>query len=178
MQRKLTAANVHESIDMREYPKLDAVLHSGRPVIVLTALRSLRERTGHRMLAKKGDTRRMTELLDAGGTLCTLGDQDAGSRGLYVDFFGQPASTHKAIARLAQRSGAIIAVVGMQRTGGLFEFTFRIMDLIEATEYDEHPDAIFAITLTVFLVSSALEASAARRKCFVPRRMRGEPRTK
>jgi len=43
----------------------------------------------------------MQSVLDRKGVLLTLGDQDAGQRGLFVDFFGRPASTHKAIAVFA-----------------------------------------------------------------------------
>ena len=43
----------------------------------------------------------MQQILARGGVLATLADQDAGPRGLFVDFFGRPASTHKAIALLA-----------------------------------------------------------------------------
>src|SRR6266404_444301 len=64
-------------------------------------LRSFREKTGQKILAKKGDFDQMQALLDRGGVIATLADQDAGQRGLFVDFFGRPASTHKAIALMA-----------------------------------------------------------------------------
>ncbi len=109
-------------------------------------LRSNRELTGHKVLAKAGDIRRMNEVLANNETLCTLGDQDAGVNGMFVDFFGRPASTHKAIARLAQRTGAVIAVVGFQKTGGLLEYKIRLMDLIRPEDFENHADATFAIT--------------------------------
>src|SRR5207247_4659754 len=65
---------------------------------------------------------------------------------LFVNFFGRPASTHKAIARLAERTGAIITVVGMQKTGGLLEYTIRVMDVIRPEEYAGRSDATLAIT--------------------------------
>ena len=64
-------------------------------------LRRFRETTGQKILAKKGDFDQMESILAHGGVIATLGDQDAGQRGLFVDFFGRPASTHKAIALLA-----------------------------------------------------------------------------
>src|SRR6266568_5330668 len=60
-----------------------------------------REKTGQRVLAKKGDYDQISDLLRNGGVLATVADQDAGQRGLFVDFFGRPASTHKAIALMA-----------------------------------------------------------------------------
>src|SRR5258706_16456245 len=50
-------------------------------------LRSFRERTGQKLLAKQGDFANIEALLKSGGILATLADQDAGPRGLFVDFF-------------------------------------------------------------------------------------------
>ncbi|MFK7822354.1 MAG: lysophospholipid acyltransferase family protein [Planctomycetaceae bacterium] len=74
-----------------------------------------RQHTGHRLISKKGGSDLMIEFLDAGGTLGLLGDQDAGRRGLFVDFFGKPASTFKSIALLARQYDAIIAVAYARR---------------------------------------------------------------
>ena len=52
-----------------------------------------------------------------GGVIATLGDQDAGQRGLFVDFFGRPASTHKAVALLALEHNAPMVVIGVPRVG-------------------------------------------------------------
>ena len=71
-----------------------------------------RERTGQQVLTKKGDYDRVRELLAAGAAVATLGDQDAGQRGLFVDFFGRPASTHKAMALLCLEHQVPIMVIG------------------------------------------------------------------
>jgi KDO2-lipid IV(A) lauroyltransferase len=55
-------------------------------------------------------------VLAARGVLATLGDQDAGERGPFVDFFGRPASTHKSIALLALEHGVPMLVIGTMRT--------------------------------------------------------------
>src|SRR5262249_8113475 len=75
-------------------------------------LRYFREKTGQKILAKKGDYDQMQTLLDSAGVIATLADQDAGQRGLFVDFFGRPASTHKAIALLALEHRVPLLVVG------------------------------------------------------------------
>ena len=59
----------------------------------------------------------MLEVLRNGGVLSFLADQDAGQRGLYVDFFGRPASTHKAIALLAIEHHAPVVVGYARRIG-------------------------------------------------------------
>ncbi len=66
--------------------------------------------TGHRLYLKKGASDGMLELLEAGGNLGVLCDQDAGPKGLFVDFFGRPASTFKSIALMALEYRALIVV--------------------------------------------------------------------
>ena len=72
--------------------------------------RRFRELTGHRLMLKSGDYADMNALLSRGGSLGMLCDQDAGPRGLFVDFFGRPASTFKSIALLALEYDALIVV--------------------------------------------------------------------
>jgi KDO2-lipid IV(A) lauroyltransferase len=109
-------------------------------------LRKFREGTGQRVLAKKGDFDQMTELLAGGGLLATLADQDAGQRGLFVDFFGRPASTHKAVALMALEYNVPLLVGGVPRVGEPMRYQVVIEDVIEPAEYAERPDAAQAIT--------------------------------
>lgn len=69
-----------------------------------------RKYTGHRPIPKKGGFDVLTQLLGLGGNLALLADQDAGSNGVFVDFFGRAASTHKSIALLALEYEALICV--------------------------------------------------------------------
>jgi len=59
---------------------------------------SFRTRNGQRVLPKKGIADEAAHLLSDGRAMVILGDQSAGPKGCWVDFFGRPASTHKAIA--------------------------------------------------------------------------------
>jgi KDO2-lipid IV(A) lauroyltransferase len=109
-------------------------------------LRSFRERTGQKLLAKHGDFERVQALLEGRGVLATLADQDAGPRGLYVDFFGRPASTHKAVALLALQYRVPLVVLGVVRLPGELRYRIVIEDVIEPAEYEGRPDAVRAIT--------------------------------
>ena len=109
-------------------------------------LRQLRERTGQRVLAKKGDFDRMEELLQRGGILGTLADQDAGARGPFVNFFGRPASTHKAIALMALEFNVPIVVAGVPEVGEPSRYQVEIEDVIEPNEFAARPDAVLALT--------------------------------
>ncbi len=83
--------------------------------------RRFREQTGHTTISKKGGFDKMAEVLAAGGTIALLGDQDAGRRGVFVDFFGRPASTHRAIALMALQYDALICVGYSRRLDDRFD---------------------------------------------------------
>ena len=57
-----------------------------------------RGRTGQYMLSKKGSSDEIQRVLNNGGILTLLGDQHAGKKACWINFFGRPASTHKAVA--------------------------------------------------------------------------------
>ena len=57
-----------------------------------------RSAKGQRVLQKLGSSGEIERLLEEGGNMVVLADQSAGPKGCWVDFFGRPASTHKAIS--------------------------------------------------------------------------------
>jgi KDO2-lipid IV(A) lauroyltransferase len=65
-----------------------------------------RGRTGQYMLPKQGSRDRIQGVLERGGILTLLGDQAAGEKACWVNFFGRPASTHKAVAAFSLANGA------------------------------------------------------------------------
>jgi KDO2-lipid IV(A) lauroyltransferase len=78
-------------------------------------VRRLRCATGQDIIAKHGDFDRLASALAAGGNVATLADQDAGPHGVFVDFFGRPASTHKAVALLALKHDIVLFVGAVPR---------------------------------------------------------------
>jgi KDO2-lipid IV(A) lauroyltransferase len=97
-------------------------------------LREFRERTGQRLIPKSGGYDQIVEVLSTGKPLSMLADQDAGPRGLFVDFFGRPASTHKAIALLAIEHEVPVIVGVARRIGPGFRYEIRCADIIEPGE--------------------------------------------
>jgi KDO2-lipid IV(A) lauroyltransferase len=109
-------------------------------------MRKFRERNGHKMLSKNGDAKIMWDVLADGGTVCTLADQDAGQKGLFVDFFGRPASTHRGIAMMAVRNNAIIVVGGLRNVGGILKYMAHATDVIYPHEYNGSRNSVLAVT--------------------------------
>jgi KDO2-lipid IV(A) lauroyltransferase len=106
-----------------------------------------RESTGQKLVAKNGEFELIESALRNGKILCTIGDQDAGQRGLFVNFFNRPASTHKAIALLALGYKPMVLVGGCARVGDGFRYRAHFEDVIDPLEYADDPDAVRAITV-------------------------------
>jgi KDO2-lipid IV(A) lauroyltransferase len=102
-------------------------------------LQYFRQKTGQTILSKTGDFDRINAALAGGGVVATLGDQDAGPKGMFVDFFHRPASTHKAVALLALQHDALLVVVGVPRVGYPMKFAIEIEDLIDPRDYVDRP---------------------------------------
>jgi KDO2-lipid IV(A) lauroyltransferase len=105
-----------------------------------------RQRTGQTILDKSGDFERIQAVLRSGGVLGTLADQDAGQRGQFVEFFGRPASTHKAVALLALEYDTVLLVVGTPRVGGPLEYQAVVEDVIDPRDYRGRADAVRLMT--------------------------------
>jgi Kdo2-lipid IVA lauroyltransferase/acyltransferase len=76
-----------------------------------------RGRTDQYMLPKKGSGSDIQKILEGGGILTLLGDQAAGQRQCWVNFFGKPASTHKAVSVFSLGNGAPTMVSYARRVG-------------------------------------------------------------
>ena len=85
-----------------------------------------RESRGQRILPKKGSAPDVAIVLEENGAIGLLGDQAAGPKGCWVDFFGRPASVHKAIGVFALSSAAPVMVCSATRRDGLFDFDLRL----------------------------------------------------
>jgi KDO2-lipid IV(A) lauroyltransferase len=109
-------------------------------------MRRSRERTGQSILDKNKDFDKMEAILANRGPLGMLADQDAGQRGLFVNFFNRPASTYKAMALLALAHNAPLVVNGTYRVGPAPLYEIRTEDVIEPGDYRDRTDAVAAIT--------------------------------
>jgi KDO2-lipid IV(A) lauroyltransferase len=153
-------------------------------------LRRFRERTGQKILAKHGDLDEMQRLLDTGGVLATLADQDAGARGLFVDYFGRPASTHKAVALMSLQYRVPLVVVATTRTlagpvpeggpgiGHPLHYAIEAEELILPEEYAGRPDAVPAMTQRFTSALERLVRRAPEQYFWLHRRWKHQPKAK
>ncbi len=96
-------------------------------------LNRFRGGTGQRIIPKNGGYDQIVEVLAAGGIMTLLADQYAGAKGCWVEFFGRPASAHKAIALLALDNNARVSVSAVRRLGRPMQF-----ELVNYVTIDPH----------------------------------------
>lgn len=144
-----------------------------------------RELTGHRMFSKDGAAEQMLPLLARRGHVGLLCDQDAGPRGLFVDFFGKPASTFKSIALAALEYRALICVGGAIRMPDNFHddhtvgpawsrFELICEDVIDPETIDS-PDPVGEITRRYTAALERLIRRAPEQYFWVHRRWKSVP---
>ncbi len=102
--------------------------------------------TGQTILDKKNDFDLILKTLTDRKILGLVGDQDAGPRGLFVQFFGRPASTFKSISLLSLQHSAPILVFGCWRPGVPLYYHWQLADVILPEDFDNDPNAARRIT--------------------------------
>jgi KDO2-lipid IV(A) lauroyltransferase len=109
-------------------------------------LYGVRQRAGQKIIDKKGAAEMMDRITKEGATLCFIADQDAGRKGIFVDFFGRKASTYKSIALLAATNNIPIGVGYSRRLDNKFFFEIGISRIIMPEEWQDKPDPIEWLT--------------------------------
>lgn len=138
----------------------------------------LRQGTGQEIIAKKDDFDRLTEVLRAGGKVATLADQDAGPRGVFVDFFGRSASTHKAVALMAVEFDAPLLVIGVPRTGEPFFYELVCEEVIDPRDFAGRADAVRAMTERYTAALERLIRRHPEQYFWLHRRWKHQPKAK
>ena len=92
---------------------------------------SFRSLNGQYILPKRGSASAVQALLKGAGTLMLLGDQHAGQKGCWVDFFGRPASCHKAIPLFSLTNQAPLAVCYSRRTHKPLHFELGLLETFD-----------------------------------------------
>lgn len=134
-----------------------------------------RGRTGQHMLPKDGSSADIDRLMASGGVLALLCDQYAGPRGCWVNFFGKPASTHKAVALFTLGYQAPTMVLSARRRRGPLRYD---VELAGATDPQATGFELGDATSLTEWFTGCLETMILRdpqQYWWVHRRWKGEP---
>jgi len=97
---------------------LDVVARRQKNPLFNARLIRVRERLGMRVIDRQGATRHVLRAMREPRAVALVADQNVRTGGLFVDFFGVPASTERGPALLAERTGADVVVAIVHRLPG------------------------------------------------------------
>ena len=138
-------------------------------------LLGMRQRRGLEVLTKWGATTEVQRVIEAGGRVGFIADQNAGDDGLFVPFFGRLASSYKSIGLLAMRYRLPIVVGAAVREGEDLRYRILTTDIIQPEECERASDPLFYATARF---NRAIEASvrlAPSQYLWIHRRWKSRP---
>ena len=131
--------------------------------------------TGQYILPKEGSGPAVAMLLKQGGTLNLLGDQHAGANGCWVDFFGRPASTHKAVSVFTLSGLAPTVVVASLRGKKPLYLEMHVAGIVDPTDEKFSLGTIPLLTQWYTRQLESLIRRAPEQYWWVHRRWKGAP---
>ncbi len=105
-----------------------------------------REARGLKVVTKFGATEELQRIVESGGRIAFIADQNAGDDGIFVPYFGQMASAYKSIGLFAMRYEMPIAVGVALRVGDGFRYAVHTVDVIRPQDWQAHDDPLFYVT--------------------------------
>ena len=108
-------------------------------------LLGVRQKTGLKVITKWGATDEIQRVIESGGKIGFIADQNAGPDGLFVPFFSRLASTYKSIPLLAMRYELPIVCGYARRIDGGFRYEVRVNDVIEPADWADADDPMLFI---------------------------------
>jgi len=139
-------------------------------------LYSVRQRHTQKVIDKKGASALMPKILQTGATLAFIADQDAGRKGVFVDFFGRKASTYKSIGLLAITYDLPIIVGYSRRIENRFFFEFGINRIIRPQEWKDREDPLEWVTAEYTKAIEAFVREDPTQYWWLHRRWKHRPR--
>ena len=109
-------------------------------------LLGVRERKGQKIVDKKGATTDVVATLSTDGAVGIIADQNAGTKGIFVDFFGRKASTYKSIALLAMEYRVPVVIGYARRVEDQFRFRVGAQDVIYPKDWADEDNPVRYIT--------------------------------
>jgi KDO2-lipid IV(A) lauroyltransferase len=136
----------------------------------------IREAWGLKVLTKWGVTPVMQNILECGGRLGFIADQNAGDQGIFVPFFGRLASAYKSIGLLAMRYDTPVIVAMARRRGMRLDYEFVVGDIIEPEDWNGQEDPLYYLTARYTRALEKLIADCPEQYLWIHRRWKSRPR--
>jgi len=136
-----------------------------------------RKTHGLELLDKRGAASQAEELLHDGALVGFIGDQDAGRKGVFVDFFGRPASTYKSIGLLAMATSSPIVIGYARRRGNQAQYDIGVQRIIHPHEWESQASPLEWITQAYTSAIEEFVRAEPSQYLWIHRRWKSRPRT-
>ena len=136
----------------------------------------VREKRGLRIVTKWDATDRMVSVLNSGGALGFIADQNAGDRGVFVPFFGKLASTYKSIGLLAIQQNVPVVCGYARRLDDQMSYEIGATDIIYPSDWESQDDPLYYITARYMRAIEKMIRLAPEQYFWMHRRWKSRPR--
>ena len=151
---------------------LDLVVQrQGNPLFDASLIAS-RQRLGLGVIDRAKATRLAIKSLRQGRAVAFAADQNAGKAGIFVPFFGRPASTHRGAALFAVKTGAPLFLGTSIRQGQRYEVTLQLVEVDRTGELD---DVVYRLTVAFTERLEAVVRTAPEQYLWLHRRWKTRP---
>ncbi|MDZ4754690.1 MAG: lysophospholipid acyltransferase family protein [Phycisphaerae bacterium] len=144
--------------------------------LVYKWLLQTREASGLKVLTKWGASDELQRIIESGGKIAFIADQNAGDDGVFVPFFNRLASSYKSIGLLAMRYRIPIVAGLARRVGHRFRYTVETIDIIRPADWEAHDDPLYYITARYNRAIETMIRRAPEQYLWVHRRWKSRPR--
>lgn len=141
-------------------------------------LNRFRSRTGQHMIPKRGGYDQIVAVLGRGQIMTFLADQYAGSKGCWVEFFGRPASAHKAIALFSLSHDAPLVIGYARRRGRPLHYDLVIAGIADPRSGEDHVSSVPRLTQWYTNEIERMVRSAPEQYWWIHRRWKDTRRAK
>ncbi|MCP4759914.1 MAG: lysophospholipid acyltransferase family protein [Planctomycetes bacterium] len=139
-------------------------------------LLGIREAWGLKVLTKWGAAPRMQAILEGGGRLGFIADQNAGDHGLFVPFFGRLASAYKSIGLLAMQYEIPIVVAMARRRTLDLDYEIVLGDIIHPSDWKDQEDPLYYVTARYTQGLEQLVRQRPEQYLWIHRRWKSRPK--
>ncbi|MBI1371177.1 MAG: hypothetical protein GC159_00215 [Phycisphaera sp.] len=139
-------------------------------------LLGVRQNKGLNILTKWGATDVMVDIMERGGSVGFIGDQNAGDKGMFVPYFNRLASAYKSIGLLAIRFNAPVICGYGRRITNDFNFEIGITDVIRPEDWNAQPDPLYYLTARYSLALERIVRQSPEQYLWIHRRWKSRPK--
>lgn len=151
---------------------LDLVVQRQGNPLFDAALNEARQRLGLGIIDRFQAQRLALKSLRAGRVVGIAADQNAGKAGVFVPFFGRPASTHRGAALFAVKMNAPLFVGAAHRKGREYEIVLERVEVDRSASLD---DVVYALTAAFTARLEAFVRAAPDQYLWLHRRWKTAP---